>query len=225
MVGNQFRDVFCLRDSDGSAVDVSLCNNATRPTTLISICNTEPCTGFNWMADSNFGPCTQQANGLWQRFRTFHCHEKDGAIATRKSCEDNAGKLPIAVLPCTPGTCASPEGCPVVEIADVFNQCDTKDLASCIASTQCGIAANLLDGQLRSLGFSAAPAAGVKCVLDYIASLAPSDRPSTDLLTVVQTKITAGEPLCIGGISGAMTAAPSALVAVLLVARVLYSAQ
>lgn len=210
MVGQQFRDVFCIRDTDNQAVDPALCNNATKPNDLLSVCNTQPCKDFNWMADGNFGPCILQPSGVYQRFRTFHCHAASGALALRSDCEANAGKLPISVLPCTPGTCASTTGCPVVEIADLLNQCYTTSmLTSCDPQGPCGRASKLLETQMSTLGFTAQPGAAQQCVNVFVAALSKNDAPNADLLTYVLSKINTGVAMCIPSTSGALAVVPS----------------
>lgn len=211
MVGQQFRDVFCIRDTDDKAVDSALCDNSTKPNDLLSVCNTQPCTDFNWMADGNFGPCVLQPSGVYQRFRTFHCHAASGAVALRSECEANAGKLPISVLPCTPGTCASTNGCPVVDIADLFNQCyQLPMLTLCDPTSPCGKAAKQLEVQMSSLGFTSTAAAAQQCVNVYVASLGTNEAPSADVLTYVLSKInTAGATLCVPTTSGVFAIVPS----------------
>lgn len=219
MVGMQFRDVFCIRDSDKASVDVNLCDNATRPSASLSICNTQPCSNYNWMADGNWGPCELQANGLMQRKRTFHCHAADGSSSIRQNCVDNAGKLPISVLPCTPGTCANVDGCPTVEIAELLNFCTVDGLNFCDASSNCGQAASDLDLSLLSVGVSAAAAR--QCVLDYVSSLAASDRPDPVLVQVLTGRLLAGERAC-GFLSGAAVPAASLLTSGLLLLLALF---
>jgi hypothetical protein len=217
MVGIQYRDVFCLRDSDNEAVDISLCDNRTRPTVALSVCNTQPCQNFNWMADSNWGPCTMQANGFYQRTRTFHCHASDGSTALRDSCVAGAGKLPIAVLPCTPGTCASADGCPIVEIADTFNQCTLAQIQACTFSTACGTAGRVLDNMMEVLGFRTRIPASLKCVADYVAGLPAAEKPTTGMLNYVNAQLTAGTALCGATMSGAHFLSPVNTFSVVLV--------
>ena len=214
MVGQQYRDVFCIRDIDNKAVDIVLCDNATKPTSMLSVCNTQPCTGFNWMANDNFGPCTLQPEGVYQRFRKFHCHAASGALATLADCEANAGKTPIAALPCTPGTCASTTGCPVVDIAELFNQCFLLSmLQSCDVSSPCARAAYALEAQIKTLALAVdAPA---QCVNVYVASLSANEAPKADLLSYVLSHISTGG-MCVPGTSGVLIAVPSLLVLAIL---------
>ena len=194
MVGMQFRDVFCIRDSDKASVDVTLCDNATKPSTYLSICNTQPCSNYNWMADGNWGPCELQTNGLMQRKRTFHCHATDGAQATRQSCLDNAIPLPISVLPCTPGTCANVDGCPTAEIAEALNFCTYSTINACDTSTDCGKALSDLDASISSVGME--PAIARECVLSYELSLAVGERPDPLITEALTGRLVLGLKAC-----------------------------
>jgi len=115
MVGIQYRDVFCIRQSDQAVVDNSLCTG-TPPTTALSVCNTQKCTTYNWMANANWGPCEMDATGKYSRNRSFHCHDASGALTTINNCQSFAGKMPIGILPCAPGVCSDANGCPLVQI-------------------------------------------------------------------------------------------------------------
>lgn len=207
MAGIQYRDVFCVRSSDSAAVDSSLCDTQTQPTTSLSVCNTQPCSNYNWMADGNWGPCTlQKETGLYLRTRTFHCHAADGTTVLRQNCVDKAGKLPIASIPCTAGTCANADGCPTVEIAEVLNSCDANALETCAVDSLCYQAANDVDVSFLTVGVSAATA--VRCFSDYVASLAVSERPSTTALQTIISRLEGGEKICGVSLSGALSVAP-----------------
>lgn len=207
MAGIQYRDVFCVRSSDSAAVDASLCDTATQPTTSLSICNTQPCSNYNWMADGNWGPCTlQKETGLYLRTRTFHCHAADGTTVLRQNCVDKAGKLPIASIPCTAGTCANVDGCPTVEIAEVLNSCDMNALETCATNSLCYQAANEVDVSFLTVGVSSSTA--VRCFTDYIATLAVSERPSTAVIQTIISRLESGQKICGVSLSDASAAGP-----------------
>jgi len=211
MVGVQYRDVFCKRASDNTVVDNSLCNPATMPTTALSVCNTQPCTNYNWMANANWGACTLQTNGLYQRTRSFHCHAKDGTTCANSLCTQNAGPQPISVLPCSPGTCGNANGCPTVDIGQVLTVCQPSDLTNCDPNSQCGEAANNVDLTVFSVGMTVATAEA--CFDTFISTMASPPDPS--LVAEVKSKLQAGQKLCgVGGstLSDASTLAPFAAV-------------
>lgn len=95
MLGQQYRGLFC-KSSDGKQVDFSLCDSTTKPVNVLTVCNTWPCTDFNWMANGDWSVC----NGT-HRNRGFHCHAKDGAVALNSECAHVP--LPLSSISCTPG--------------------------------------------------------------------------------------------------------------------------
>jgi len=190
MVGIQYRDVFCIRQSDTTVVDNSLCT-AAEPTSALSVCNTQKCSTYNWMANANWGPCEIDSTGKFSRNRTFHCHNAAGQLALYSDCQANAGPLPLARLPCAPGVCSDANGCPLVQIGTLFNFC-TNIPGDCIPKSACAIAASDVDDAFSSLGTSAASAA--TCVSTYSDSLAVP--ASQALIDAVKARLSAGQVVC-----------------------------
>jgi len=215
MVGVQYRDVFCIRLSDGAVVDPNLCPGP-EPTTALSVCNTQPCTGYNWMANANWGVCGQGADGLWTRNRSFHCHAANGVVALYSDCTTNAGKLPVGVIPCAPGVCSDANGCPSVQIGSVLNYCNAIP-HDCTPGTSCAGAASDLDDAFSSLGTSATVAA--TCIDTYNAGLAPAAQANPSLIAEVKARLGAGETVCgalyVGAADTVVVGAWSGLVTVL----------
>lgn len=102
MLGVRYKDVFCVSSNTLQAADPSLCDIASMPKTNYSSCNPQKCTGYNWMANANWGPC-QAVDGQFTRTRSFHCHAADGSVALSSAC--SSVPLPVASLPCVPNTC------------------------------------------------------------------------------------------------------------------------
>lgn len=202
MVGIQYRDVFCLRQSDKTVVDSSLCTDPS-PTTALSVCNTQPCTNFNWMANDNWGPCVIDASGLYSRNRTFHCHTATGQAALLSDCQANGGKMPIARIPCSPGVCSDANGCPLIQIGSFFNFCNEIP-GSCLPYTSCLTSSNELDDAFASLGTPAATAA--QCVQSYNDGLSPTDRKPQTLVDALKARLAAGLPSCQDGITSSASA-------------------
>jgi hypothetical protein len=111
MLGVRFKDVFCVNLVSMLTVDDSVCDPATKPRTNYTSCNPQACTGYNWMANGNWGPCE---NGI--RTRTFHCHTPDGGAALDVQC-GNVIK-PISTLACSPGLCLKVPG---ASVSDAFS--------------------------------------------------------------------------------------------------------
>lgn len=212
MVGVQYRDVFCFKNQDLSVVDDSLCTGA-KPTSQLSVCNPQQCTTPNWMADANWGPCVQGTDGVWVRTRTFHCHNADGTTAPYSVCKDGAGPLPVAILPCAPGTCSDANGCPQVQLGGVLNDCaDGLD----VCSIQCATSALALADELNVLGMK--PAVAVKCLRDLEAALPPGFKPSADLVNRLANSLGTGNFNPCGYLSGTThIAAPWAVLITLFV--------
>jgi len=195
MVGVQFRDVFCFREQDLTVVDNSLCGSQAQPTTALSVCNTQKCTKPNWMADANWGPCALGADGINVRTRTFHCHNADGTNAVYSVCTNGAGPLPIAVLPCTPGTCSDSNGCPNVQIGDVFARCGT-GIRPC--STDCAGVTQTLSDELTALSMKGSVAA--TCAQTLANELPVAYQPSASLLSAITSALNSGQTnICQGG--------------------------
>jgi len=195
LVGTQERDVFCRRDSDNAVVDELLCDPTPKPSALLTVCNTQACTGYNWAGDP-WGPCTLQFDGSWERMRTFQCHAADGSPALQQNCIQYAGPKPISVLPCTLGTCASPTGCPFVEIGATFANCDLAMLQSCNPNSQCGSTAAKLDKTLNTLQSNLNSAMATQCVPAYVSSLASGQKPATATVNYVIQQLKTGNQLC-----------------------------
>lgn len=196
MVGVQYRDVFCYRDQDLTAVDNSLCTGP-RPTNQLSVCNTQKCTGVNWMADANWGACTQGTDGVWVRKRTFHCHNADGTTALYSTCLASAGPLPISILPCTPGTCSDANGCPNAQIGALFTDC-VNGLSPC--SDRCAASSAGLADQLTVLGLSGSTAA--QCVSSLANTMPVGFQPSASLVTMISGALLSGEKNVCGNPGG-----------------------
>lgn len=192
MVGIQYRDVFCLRQSDKALADSSLCTDPS-PTTALSVCNTQACTTYNWMADANWGRCEADASGRYSRNRTFHCHTASGQAALNSDCTANAGKLPIARMPCSPGVCSDASGCPTVQMGAFLNFCANIP-GSCLPYSSCLTASKDLDDSFASLGTTAAVAA--QCVQTFNDALAMADRHPQSLIDAVKLRLSAGKPSC-----------------------------
>lgn len=192
MVGVQYRDVFCIRQSDQGVVDNSLCKD-TPPTTALSVCNPEKCTGYNWMANANWGPCEQDSTGRYSRNRTFHCHDVDGQTALNSDCVAKAGKMPIDRLPCAPGVCSDSNGCPLVQIGTLFNYC-SKIPDDCIPRSACAMAAAEVDDAFATLSTSAASAAA--CIATYNSGLPASNQISQLMLDAVKARLSTGQQVC-----------------------------
>lgn len=101
MLGLQYRDVFCV-NALNLTVDPILCSSNTKPNVLLTACNPQKCAGPNWMANSNWGPCTLTGSS-YVRTRSFHCHTSDGAVALDSVCSPTP--RPVSILPCVPNTC------------------------------------------------------------------------------------------------------------------------
>jgi hypothetical protein len=199
MVGIQYRDVFCYREQDLTVVDNSLCT-IVKPTSQLSVCNPQKCTKPNWMADANWGACVQGTDGVWVRTRTFHCHNADGTAALYSVCKADAGPLPIAILPCSPGTCSDSNGCPSVQIGSVFNDC-SNGLSVC--TVQCAATASQLADELNVLGLT--PTLAAQCVRDLVAALPASFRPAPGLVDSMATTLASGQQNVCGAALSAST--------------------
>lgn len=216
MVGIQYRDVFCLRQSDKVVVDASLCTDPS-PTTALSVCNTQPCTTYNWMANANWGPCEMDASGLYSRNRTFHCHSASGQVALNSDCATYGGKMPIDRIPCSPGVCSDANGCPLVQIGSFFNFCSDIP-ASCLPYSSCLTVAKELDDSFASLGTPANTAA--QCVQSFNDARSPVDRFPQTLIDAVKARLASGLPSCQDGITSSASVVSVGVAAIAMIAFV-----
>lgn len=103
MIGYQYREIFCLRNTDQKRVDDSLCQATAKPTEFVEGCNGFPCSANYWMT-TRWTPCNATgADGSGTRDRTYHCHFADGRNALLSDCPKD--KVPTTVESCNINVC------------------------------------------------------------------------------------------------------------------------